>query len=236
MSNIYNDSTYLNNNPTWHEEDAQFKADKILKILNRNHINYKSVCEIGCGSGEILVQLASKLDEQIHFCGFDISKDAIEIAEKKQTDRLKFELKDITDENDSQFFDLVLVIDVIEHIDNYFNFLEKISSKGKYTLFHIPLDLCLWTLFREKMLIESKERVGHIHNFTEDFIVSILNDKGFSVIDKMYTEPISVPTTFKQKIIDLLRKTLYKINKRFCTKTIGGYSLLVLTENKIDKV
>ncbi|MEI6346728.1 MAG: class I SAM-dependent methyltransferase [Bacteroidota bacterium] len=236
MSNIYNDSTYLSNNPTWHEEDAQFKSDKILQILNRNHINYKTVCEIGCGSGEILVQLASKLDEQIHFCGFDISKDAIEIAEKKQTDRLKFELKDITDENDSQFFDLVLVIDVIEHIDNYFIFLEKISSKGKYTLFHIPLDLCLWTLFREKMLIESKERVGHIHNFTEEFIISILNDKGFSVIDKMYTEPISVPTSFKQKIIDLLRKTLYKINKRFCTKTIGGYSLLVLTENKIDKV
>jgi hypothetical protein len=85
------------------------------------------------------------------------------------------------------------------------------------------------------MLVESKERVGHIHNFTEEFIISILNDKGFSVIDKMYTEPISVPTTFKQKIIDLLRKTLYKINKRFCTKTIGGYSLLVLTENKLEK-
>ncbi len=60
MADIYNDATYLNNNPTWHEEDAPFKAGKIAALLNNNHIDFKTVCEVGCGTGEILVQLAAQ--------------------------------------------------------------------------------------------------------------------------------------------------------------------------------
>src|SRR6266487_6207817 len=183
MQDIYNDKTYLSNNPNWHEEDAPFKTEKILLLLKRNSIAFNTVCEIGCGSGEILVQLSAKLPETVKIFGFDISKDAISIAKKKETGRIKFELKDITDKNEKYFFDLLLVIDVIEHIDNYFKFLSDIAMKGKYTIFHIPLDICVWSLFRERMLIESKERVGHIHNFTEDFITSILTDYGFKIID-----------------------------------------------------
>ncbi len=232
MSNIYNDQTYLKNNPTWHEEDAPFKANKITRLLNRNAIHFESVCEIGCGSGEILVQLATKFSEEIKFTGFDISKDAINIAKRKETARIKFEQQDIAESTQKHFFDLLLVIDVIEHLDNYFRFLDNIHSKGKYTIFHIPLDMSVWSLFREKMLIESKNRVGHIHNFTEDFIESILTDKGFKIIDKFYTEPIFANMTFKQKVMNGVRKIVFSINKKFCTKTLGGYSVLILTENK----
>ncbi len=229
--NIYNNHIYLKNNPTWHEEDAPFKSNKIIQLINRNHIYFKTVCEIGCGTGEILVQLANSFDETEMFYGFDISADAIDIAKRKETNRIRFEHKDISETPDKTFYDLLLVIDVIEHIDNYFRFLDNIVTMGKYTIFHIPLDICVWSLFREKMLIESKQRVGHIHNFTEEFITSILMDKGFRVIDSIYTEPIFANKSFKQKIISRVRKILYFINKKFCTKTIGGYSILLLTEN-----
>lgn len=231
MTNIYNDKTYLKNNPSWHEEDAPFKTNKIINLLERNSISFKTVGEIGCGSGEILVQLESKLNDPISYFGFDISNDAIKIAKQKETNKIKFEVKDITDKNDNSFYDLLLVIDVIEHIEDYFNFLHGIISKSKYTIFHIPLDMSVWSLFREKMLIESKDRVGHIHNFTEEFIQDILNDHGFEMIDKIYTEPNYKATSIKQKIVNFLRKFLFKVNKRFCTKTIGGYSILLLTKN-----
>ena len=179
-----------------------------------------------------MVQLSRELPETIKLFGFDISKDAINLATQKKTGRIQFELKDITDQSEKYFFDLLLVIDVIEHVNNYFKFLAAIASKGRYTIFHIPLDMCVWSLFREKMLIESKERVGHIHNFTEDFIISILTDYGFKIIDKIYTEPTFEKTSFKQKFINGIRKILFRINKRFCTKVLGGYSVLLLTENK----
>jgi predicted TPR repeat methyltransferase len=232
MSDIYNDNTYLHNNPSWHEEDASFKANKIIHLLKRNPLAFNTVSEIGCGSGEILVQLESHFPDVIKFHGFDISNDAINIAKKKETEKIKFELKDISAKSETIFYDLQLVIDVIEHIENYFEFLSQIVSKSRYTLFHIPLDMCMWSLFREKMLIESKDRVGHIHNFTEDFIKSILSDRGFEIIDEVYTEPIIQATSNKQKFINIIRKILFKINKRFCVKTLGGYSILLLTKNK----
>jgi predicted TPR repeat methyltransferase len=231
MNDIYNDNTYLNQNPTWHEEDALFKANKIMKLLERNPIEYKSVTEIGCGSGEILVQLERQMKDVTHFYGFDISRDAIQIAKKKETDKITFEVKDLSQKSEDTFSDLQMVIDVLEHLDNYFSFLNGIVSKSHYTIFHIPLDMCLWTLFREKMLIESKDRVGHIHNFTEDFITNILSDHGFEIMDKLYTEPIYEAKSAKEKIIGMLRKTVFKLNKRFCTKTLGGYSVLLLAKN-----
>ncbi|CAN5858416.1 hypothetical protein BH11BAC7_BH11BAC7_07650 [soil metagenome] len=230
MNDIYNDETYLKNNPTWHEEGALFKTEKIISLLTRHSIPLKTICEIGCGSGEILVQLEKRLPQEIQFTGIDISKDAMAIAKKKETQKIKFELKDIAQE--TRVFDLLLVIDVIEHIDNYFQFLDTINSKGNYTLFHIPLDMSVWTLYREKMLIESKNRVGHIHNFTEDFILSILADHGFEPVDKLYTEPVFETSSFKQKIANAIRKFLFFFNEKFATKFMGGYSVLVLCKNK----
>lgn len=232
MDDIYNNQTYLNENPLWHQEDSFFKANHIQDILVSNKIDSSSVCEIGCGSGEILVQL-KKLNpsKNTQYVGFDISKDAIAIAQKKQESGIVFELKDITEPSDKSFFDVALVIDVIEHLPDYFAFLKQVAKKSKYTVFHIPLDLFVWSLFREQMLIESKQRVGHIHNFTEDFILSVLADNGFTVVDKRYTEPDYSSQSFKQKIVNALKKGLFKISPRFCSKTLGGYSILVLCKN-----
>ena len=229
MDDIYNNQNYLKNNPDWHQEDSAFKANFIHSILEANKITYSSVCEVGCGTGEILVQL-KKLNgnNSISYSGYDISKDAIDMALKKNSG-IDFKCADITTEIVKA--DVMLVIDVIEHLKDYFSFLESISKKSKYTVFHIPLDMFVWSLFREKMLIESKERVGHIHNFSEDFILSILNDHGYKIISKEYTEPDYRSSSFKKGMINGIKQIMFKIAPRFTTKTLGGYSLLVLCEN-----
>ncbi len=230
MQDIYNDQTYLANNPTWHEEDAPFKAARIWRLLQRNAMAPGTICEVGCGSGEILVQLAAHLPAA-RLTGFDISQDALALARPKQTDRLHFALHDLAQQPVAVRYDLLLVIDVIEHLPNYFQFLDGVARAATHTIFHIPLDLSLWSLLREPMLIESKNRVGHIHNFTEDFILSILGDHGFRVIDKIYTEPRYKHHSPKEKITQLLRAALYRVSPRLCSKLLGGYSLLVLAEN-----
>lgn len=229
VADIYNDQTYLDNNPTWHEEDSFFKASKIIALLKKNNIEFETVCDVGCGAGEILIQLHKEFPSLKKLTGLEISNDIFSIAKAKETGTIYFELKDIKDVDEN--FDLTLVIDVIEHLENYFSFLETIHSKSYYTIFHIPLDMSIWSLFREQMLIESKNRVGHIHNFTENFIINIIESKGFTVIDKLYTEPGFKHITSKQKIINGLRKFIFKINQRFCTKTLGGYSIMLLTKN-----
>jgi len=231
-TDIYKDGTYLKNNPDWNAEDSLFKANKIIQFLGKHNLTLKSVCEVGCGSGEMLVQLSAQL-ANVNFLGVDISQDAMDIAKAKETPHIRFELGDITTSQFDQRFDLILVIDVIEHIENYFKFLRDVRPRGRYTMFHIPLDMCMWSLFRENMLIESKERVGHIHVFTEDFIKSVLKDCGYKIIDQVYTQPNLKPLSAKQRLVEFLRKTIFKINKRFCSKTIGGLSVLILAQNEM---
>jgi hypothetical protein len=236
MSDMYNDQTYLRRNPSWGKEDAPMKVKAIAKLLEKHNIPFRTVAEAGCGSGEILVQLEKQFPSTERFSGFDISADALAIAKTRQSGKIHFELLDFAESNRTDlYFDLTLVIDVMEHIPDYFSFLRGIHSKSRYTIFHIPLDLSLWSLFREKMLIESKERVGHIHQFTEDFILEILKDHEYTIIDKIYTPPTYTHDSFKQKITHGIRKCLFFLNKRFATKSIGGYSIMVLTENTAIK-
>ncbi len=232
MKDIYNDATYLRNNPTWHEEDAPFKAARIMKMLRRHALPLGTVGEVGCGSGEILVQLARQLPAATRFVGYDISQDALALARPKQTDQLQFVLQDFARSAESTVYDLLLVIDVIEHLDNYFEFLRGIAAKARHTIFHIPLYLSIWSLLREQMLIESKARVGHIHNFTEDFILSVLAESGFRVVDTFYTEPVYKQKTRKEHFVHAAREVLFRISPKLCSKTLGGYSLLVLAENQ----
>ena len=232
MNDIYNDQTYLKHNPRWGEEDAPMKANAISGLLAKNNISFKRLAEAGCGSGEIIVQLEKKFPGTEGFYGFDISKDALQIAAPKETGKIHFELLDLAGSIRTDLhFDVLLVIDVLEHITDYFSFLNGIRSKSTFTVFHIPLDMSLWSLFRENMLIESKKRVGHIHAFTEEFILDMLKDHGFDIIDKIYTPPTYTHTSFKQKITHVIRNFLFFLNKKIASKTIGGYSIMVLTKN-----
>jgi len=228
---IYNDSSYFANNPTWHEEDAAFKVANILKVLDGNLSDFNAVCEVGCGSGAILVQMSKHFPKTSSWTGYDISQNAIDIANKKTSSKLNFKLKEITLEDEAVNYDLMLVIDVIEHLENYFSFLDAIVSRSQYFVLHIPLDMSLWSLLREGILIESKNRVGHIHNFTEDFIKSILQDHGFHIIKQIYTEPISKAENGKQHLVNFIRKTLHLISPRLSSKIVGGYSIMLLAKS-----
>jgi hypothetical protein len=68
-ADIYRDGTYLETFPTWHGEDSVWKAQQIKKILEKNALTPATICEVGCGAGEILKQLSAQLDSGIKFTG-----------------------------------------------------------------------------------------------------------------------------------------------------------------------
>jgi len=48
------DGTYLAHNPTWDIEDSPLKASWVAYMISRNNPALKTICEVGCGAGEIL--------------------------------------------------------------------------------------------------------------------------------------------------------------------------------------
>ncbi len=225
----YMNGEYLNKNPTWDSEDSPWKAEQILKIIHRNNLKPKTICEVGCGAGEILRQLQSKMDKTSAFYGYEISPQAYEMCLRKENERLKFKVKDFTDESDV-FFDIILIIDVIEHLEDYFTFLRDIRSKAAYKILHIPLEFFALSAVYQTFILNQRKNVGHIHYFTKDIAIQVLKDLNYEVIDYFYTPGYSLGHDygFKDHIINIPRKLLFPFNNDLTVRLFGGYSLMIL--------
>lgn len=231
MRNIYEDGTYFEAHPNWHEEDSAWKAKQIEEILRRNGIAPLSLCEIGCGAGEILNCLASSLGEQTVLCGYEISPQAFEICRKKQKRNLEFFLRDLFQETEKRF-DVVMAIDVIEHVEDYIGFLRKLRLHGNYKVFHIPLDLSVQTVIRSAPIMRSRSAVGHIHYFTKETALAVLRDTGYEVIDVSYTAgSLELPNRgWRANLLRLPRRLAFALHQDLTVRILGGYSLLVLAK------
>ncbi len=234
MSKIYSDGSYLENNPSWHKEDSAWKASNIYRIIKANSISFNTITEVGCGSGNVLIELDQLVDNsKIRYDGYDISPQAIEIAKKENNKNVTFHHLDLFSENNENKIDILLVIDVFEHIPDYMGFVEKCKNKAKYKIFHIPLDLHASSLVRNSF-INTRYSIGHLHYFTADSAICTLKDTGHEIIDYFYTNTaidlfVKHPSV-KKAIANVPRFILQKINIPFAARILGGYSLLVLTE------
>lgn len=220
-------SIYLEKNPTWHIEDSPWKANQILKLLNRNNLHFKTICEVGCGVGEILIQLNNKMPG-IDYVGYEIAPDAYELASRLEKENIKFVNKDFF--LTREIYDLLLVIDVIEHVKDFYGFLDGLKGRATYKIFHFPIDMTIYSLVR-KNIMRDREKLGHIHYFSKDTILASLRDSGYQVFDWYYTPGIEVNrSTFKQRVLNIFRKFFFKLNKDLTVQYLSGYSLIVLAK------
>ena len=228
MDSIYTDGTYLRNNPVWHADDSPWKARHIAAMLRRNALAPSTVCEIGCGAGEILRNLATELPASTRFIGYEISPDAYRLCAARAGPRMEFHLDDLL-ERDVRY-DLVMAIDVFEHVEDYFGFLRKLRTKGEHKIFHIPLELSAQMVFRGRPLIDARRSVGHIHHFSKETALATLEDCGYRIVDHAYTSGRTEAghLGWKTQLLKWPRQALYRVNPDAAARVLGGYSLLVL--------
>ncbi len=227
---IGKNSDYLQQTRTWHEEDSPWKALQIYNILQKNSITPKSIVDLGCGVGEILIQLDSKYaSDEIKYVGYDIAKDAINIANKKSKFNIHFKLGNALSEDNN--YDVLLAIDVFEHVEDYIGFIQSCKSIATFKIFHIPLDISISSLLRNRM-IDARQSVGHLHYFYKDTAIATLNDCGLEIVDYFYTHGAieKSNTSIKTKFANIFRSIFFKLNQDLTVKIFGGYSLIVLSK------
>ena len=230
MHEMYVTDAYEKNNPTWHEEDSPWKARQIEKMIRKNGLTPKNICEIGCGTGDILLNLETAIPD-VDLLGYEIAPQAFNRAVLKETARTKFHLQDMLTMEQAPF-DLVLAIDVIEHVEDYLGFLRRLKPSGKYKMFHIPLDLSVQSVARSWPLLQLRQGVGHIHYFYKQTALAALEDCGYSILDYVYTASrLELPNqALSSRLMRLPRRALFAINPDLAVRLLGGYSLLVLAE------
>ena len=230
MLEIYQSETYAENNPGWHEEDAPWKAKQIAQIINKNAITFDTLCEVGCGTGDILLNLERSFGFSKGY-GYEVSPHSYRRAKTKETDRTKFHLESVFDTAAAPF-DVMLVIDVIEHVEDYLGFAKQLRPLAKYKIFHIPLDLSVQSLARERPIMNLRKGVGHLHYFFKESALATLRDCGYNIIDHAYTAGrLELPNqATSSKLMKIPRRAMFALNQDLTVRILGGYSLLVLAE------
>jgi len=225
-SSIYSNGEYLNNNKNWHVEDSPYKVNFVLKAIQQNKIEFSNCADVGCGAG-LIIEILSEHFPKASFTGYDLSDDVIEIwNSRKINSNLNYQKSNILLEE--KYFDLIICLDVIEHIEDYYSFLRNIRLKGDNFIFNIPLDMNVMKILTPGIRL-AREEVGHIHYFNVYTAIKSLEDCGFTIVESQLSMAfLSIaPRNFRQFLALPFRFFSLIFGKRLSVKLFGGASLVI---------
>ena len=228
--NRYSDGRYLLSNPDWHASDAPWKARQIGDMLVRNATPFSTAVEVGCGTGGVVRALAQRFPRS-KFEGYDVSPDVARLWPATEPPNLSLHLADARSE--AKRWDLLLLIDVFEHVEDYLGFLRRWNRSARYFIFHIPLELHVSALLRNS-LVAARRKVGHLHHFSKATALATLEDTGFHVLESCYT-PLALEGSVSVRssltgLANVPRRLISSVSADLAASLLGGYSLLVLAE------
>ncbi len=215
-NSIYSNGRYAERNPGWHVQDSPWKAAQILKAMKRSGIEPRSVAEIGCGAGAILSELSRHIDAEY----FGVDPSSYAISQAHGSNRITLKAGSV---EDMGLYDLVLCIDVLEHVEDVFGFLRSLLAKGRSFIFHIPLDMNCYGVLRNVVMV-NRNSMGHLHYFNRNTALAALTECGFRVSDWFYTPTIDL---YNAPFSNLIKRTMFKLNSDFAALAVCGFSLMV---------
>ena len=224
---IYRTGAYLEKNPTLHTGESPWKVAHIAAMLRRHDLAPRSVCDAGCGAGLILQLLEPHLPPDAILHGYDISPQAVERCRLHETARRRYFCQDLLAAG-TEPYDLLLAIDVFEHVPDYLGFLHRLRAKAALKIFHVPLELCAMAAVSRRWLPESREQAGHLHYFNRETALAALRDTGYEIVDWFYTPAYELCRRERGRRDRLLRLLFRFASADLTARVLGGYSLLVL--------
>lgn len=232
----YLDGRYAADNPDWHEADAPWKAAQVLALLRDQGLAPRRVVELGCGAGGVIDGVAAGLTAgcagAVDALGLDLSPQALERARARARPGLRFERG--TDAPPGA--ELLMLIDVIEHVEDPFALLRRVRDRAAHHVLHIPLELSAQVVLRGTPLLHARRTVGHLHHFTQGTALALLHDCGYQVQAWRYTAAaLDRPRPgLGPALLRLPRRLLFALAPDLAVRLLGGWSLLVLARPSPD--
>jgi len=196
----------------------------ITKLLQKDCISRaKSILDVGCGVGTISIYLAH---HGYRVYGIDISNRAISICNHAKRSlalkNIEFKKQDVYSIRSNKVFDVILLIEVLEHVPNDNSFLKKLHSLLKD-------DGCLLlttptpenTMFKLGLYNKFDREVGHLRRYSKKELEKLLHENGFKIEYFSQTE-------------SLLRSLLFVTRLGFLIKFIRGPFIPIF--HKLDEL
>jgi SAM-dependent methyltransferase len=222
---FYLDGEYASLNPSWDTEDSLWKADLVADLLVRHRLQPRTLAEIGCGAGAVLAALQPRMPStELH--GWDIAPDAARFWQAHAG--IRFTQGDFLAQPAGPF-DVLLLLDVIEHVANPHDFASRLAPHGTHVVFHFPLDLSVASVLRETPLLQQRRGVGHIHYFTRNLALELLRECGYDIVEASFSGAHLRPrSSLRGKLASLVRRSVFAFGRETGVRLLGGDTLLVL--------
>lgn len=138
------------------------------------------ILDIGCGNGALAYDLAGKATQVV---GVDLNdKNRSSWAHRFARENLTYLVADATTFSNEQHFDVVVLSNVLEHIQHRIEFLERIKRLAPKFLIRVPmLDRDWITLYKKELGLESRLDTTHFTEYTLDGFTQELHDAGLTV-------------------------------------------------------
>ncbi len=179
-----------------------------LEMLDFIPLNSKKILDIGCGEGNFSYILKEKLKAEVW--GIEKNETAFNLARKKLDKVLLGDATLLLDLLDDNYFDCLVLNDILEHLVDPYNFLEKLKSKlsqNGVIVFSVPNVRYLLNL--KNLLINKDWRYEnegvldktHLRFFTKKSLINTFNQLNFNIIEIKGINPLN---PWKFNIINFL--------------------------------
>jgi SAM-dependent methyltransferase len=168
----------------------RIRARNVFSLIPKNR-QYREILDAGSGLGVFSFQLA-RLFPASSVTGVDVLKDEVESAEhirkKAGIENVRFKVADLVSIPDSNRFDLVLCIDILEHIQD-----DAAAIRGIYRalapegllVLHVPALYRRYPVWKKSLNFDVETHVRKGYELQE--IQDKIRDANFTLLESGYT-------------------------------------------------
>lgn len=204
------------------EYKLKWKAINLLNLLLRNgKITFNSVCEIGGAEGIVLDTITKVINSDVSV-NYEIADLFCKIGEKKYKN-IDYINQDFLEK--PECYDLVILSDITEHVEDDELFLSVISMYCKFLVIKIPIEKSFFSTkfyqtirFKKipKELKYGKNHInGHLRGYTVRHAIHYVS-KYYNIIDKKISDVSFFNPSKKKKILKQI------FGKKFFIFLYGG--------------
>ncbi|MFT9849646.1 glycosyltransferase [Aneurinibacillus sp. REN35] len=185
---MINDHIYYEQENIWGNSPEKYQVQVLFDIIDILPKDVSSILDVGCGDGHI----TNLLPKELHVVGADISEEALKYVTREKVvasiDDLPFP---------DNFFDLVMINDVLEHLPI------ELHNKGLIELQRVAKNYILITVPHNEQIEANEAKCGecnfvyHIHwhqrFYNEEKISRLIENENWKLSEVRYSGDVTLP-------------------------------------------
>jgi SAM-dependent methyltransferase len=243
QKNIYTSGEYILKNPTLDVEDTTWKITKLTPLVDEFTNQFSKtkvkILDVGGGAGLFLKGISDYLrskDIGVEQYALDLSMEMLRMQKENNPDITIFEGSIEKTSFEDKKMDIVLMIDVLEHIPNAVKALKELRRISEYVIFKVPLENNIYYNFLN--LIKAGglrkdicEKVGHVNFYNFRNLKKQITSHAGKILSYSFTNVFEYYLSHdyyrqidtKERILYTLGKMTFGISPEACSRLFTDF-------------